>query len=79
MRYHVAEATLQKTVKCPNEFACLSGADSCMCKVSRPLGDSFVFVSPERGAACAYCIDFGFTSHVCSCPTRNVLYRKYGV
>ena len=77
--YHVSEEALKKTDKCPNSFSCLNSMPPSPCQVGRALSDSFLFVKTKGAAACPYCIDFGFSSHVCSCPVRNEIFRSYGV
>jgi hypothetical protein len=70
---------LNKTVKCRENFSCLSGEKRCLCKVEKGIGNNnntVLFIKPARKTICDYIISYGY-SFICFCPTRKEIYRLY--
>ena len=78
MAYAVAEEIRLAASKCWADFACLNGNGHCVCPVERVISERYVFVKPKNCIECPYRIPFGSASHVCACPVRNELHRRYG-
>ena len=79
MDYHVDSAVLDMTTECSKGFSCLSGDDSCMCKVDKYIGgDEGVLFIVQNGHMnyCDYNMSFG-SAYVCNCPTRRWIYNNY--
>jgi hypothetical protein len=73
----VSEETRQKTEKCWRGFACLSDTGNGPCAV-RSCVRGVLFVDKQTASYCPYDVIFGY-SHICSCPTRQEIYDRYGV
>ena len=77
MPLQVSDKTRQRTEKCWREFVCLSDSENGPCAV-RSCVRGVLFVTRRTTAYCPYDVAFGF-SHICSCPTRQEVYDRYGV
>ena len=66
---------IRKT-KCPFNFVCLSNPDKILCKAESKVGSTILFVKPTNGSICNYRTNFG-DGHICTCPVRNEIYKKY--
>jgi hypothetical protein len=78
MNLKIGRKALNETVKCGNDFACLSSEKNCLCKVEDNLDNKIVFIKPIKKSACNYRMSFGY-SFVCSCPTRKEIYKQYKI
>lgn len=74
----VSDDAVSRT-QCRENFPCLQKPDCCRCVVEACISSRYLFVKPQGTTVCPYLVEFGFTSHVCGCPVRNELYRKYSV
>ena len=72
----VAEGTIKDT-HCANDFSCLAGKKECLCEVESTVG-KVIFIKSQFHIACKYCLSYG-GSFICTCPTRNEIYNKYGL
>ncbi len=78
MAFEISKEILDRT-KCDNDFVCLSEKQCPRCKVQFTAGASYIMVEPNSASmGCSYAKPFGIASFVCTCPTRNEIYRKYG-
>ena len=74
----VSDEAKQSTKYCPKNFACLNGNPD-LCKVEQCLGKEVLFVTCLQQGHCPYKIPFGFNGHICACPVRKEIYKKYGI
>jgi hypothetical protein len=74
----INEDILKKTTDCTNNFSCLSGEKECLCEARGMAGYNSLFINPKSNRDCTYLNPFG-SSFFCFCPTRNEIYRQYGV
>ena len=65
-----------KNTKCPFNFTCLSNTNKIRCKIESNVGNTVLFVKSTNGSTCNYRTNFG-EGHICSCPVRNEIYKKY--
>jgi hypothetical protein len=65
-----------KTTKCNQNFKCLSGDTSCLCKVDDSEKLATVKIKPKPDLSCPYCLSLNAFQY-CLCPTRNEIYKKY--
>jgi hypothetical protein len=73
----VSQKTRQRTDKCWRGFGCLSDPGSVPCAV-RSCVRGVLFVDKQTVRYCPYEVTFGY-SRICSCPTRQEIYDRYGV
>ena len=71
-------AVLQATTKCDKDFACLSDVKECLCEVKCAGQHHFVEIKPQASEDCRYYLTY-HNSAYCLCPTRNEIYKRYGV
>ena len=76
MTFDVSEETRDRTNQCWRDFACLSGEEDVICVVQERVGD-VLFVERPATIYCPYDVTFGY-SHICSCPVRREIYKRYG-
>jgi hypothetical protein len=72
----ISETARSKTTRCEFNFECLADGKCQDCKIDGALGDRELFVVRTQYKDCFYCFPFGY-AHICSCPARNEIYRKY--
>ena len=79
-KYFVDKEILDKTIKCNNNFSCLSGKNDCLCEVNKYLGNGtgVVFINPSEHKKCNYIMNYG-NKYICNCPTRSALYEKHNI
>jgi len=79
MDIKISEETVKNTTKCPRNFKCLTdGRD--MCPVDKTSGKVlFLKENGYKNRDCPYLISFGFTSYICTCPTRYEIYTHYKI
>ena len=78
MNIEIDAEILQKTTYCKQDFRCLSGDERCLCEVKGSIGYDMLEIKPKFAVDCKYHISFGDT-FLCTCPTRNVIYKRYGM
>jgi|GEM_PF-2035032 len=81
----IQQATLAKTTKCRDDFACLehNGHGYPQCDVKLDVTHKIIVVLSERKRCntCPYCLTFGISenSFICQCPTRIALFYRYDI
>jgi len=80
MERDVSPEVIKAADKCWCGHACVTnGKDgSPVCRVERELTENMLFVKPKRNIACPYCMCFGLTAHLCTCPVRREMYKRHG-
>jgi len=79
MSIEIDEVIIKRTIKCQKDKACLNGEECYDCKFESPISDELIFVKPkQKNTECPYKLLFGYDSHICQCPVRCEIYRKYG-
>jgi len=73
--FEVSGETLQRTDKCWRSFACLSSDEEIVCPV-RDYISGVLFVARKAETYCPYDVTFGY-SHICSCPVRREIHKRY--
>ena len=78
MRYQIDSDTLNKTIKCKNEFSCLQGKIDCLCEIKEGIKNDgiIIIINSLNNNDCDYIMPFG-ESWMCNCPTREAIYRQY--
>ena len=66
-----------KETHCTNNFSYLTDKRECLCEVDSAVG-RVLFIKSQFSIACKYCLSYG-GSYICTCPTRNEIYKKYRV
>jgi hypothetical protein len=79
MPIKIGEDIRQQTTKCKYDFACLSDERHDLCKVTSSVASKVVLTDCVDRLPCAYCILFGASLAVCTCPVRNELYNRFGI
>ena len=78
MKIEIDAEILQKTTYCKQDFRCLSGDKKRLCEVKGSIGYDMLEIKPKVAIDCKYHISFGDT-FLCTCPTRNVIYKHYKI
>jgi hypothetical protein len=78
MTYEISKNIIEQTNKCPREFKCLSGKKADLCKVQKHTKKGALMLVPINPCFCPYIMSSG-RSYTCNCPTRNEIYKHYGV
>jgi len=76
MRFSIDKSIIDKTTKCNLKFGCLSGDESCLCKVKLNISNNIKFIECTDTIRCNYMVPFA-DGNVCTCPTRKAIYRQY--
>jgi hypothetical protein len=79
MEIEISDDILQSATRCQQDFSCLSGQTSHLCKVKYAVGLTVLFIEkPVDDKPCGYQASFGYHL-VCNCPVRNEIYRRYKI
>jgi hypothetical protein len=78
MKYELDIKTLNETVKCNENFACIEGEKKCLCNVDHMINGKLLFVNIVNNSICDYRTSFGY-SHFCNCPVRMEIFERYNV
>jgi hypothetical protein len=79
MEIEISDDILQRTTRCRQDFSCLFGQTSHLCKVKSAVGHTVLFIEkPVDDKRCDYQIPFGY-DFICVCPVRNEIYRRYKI
>jgi len=78
MNIRISEEVLKKTTECKKNFSCLSDKKRDWCEAESSPGYDTLFVKVKRGNSCKYLIPY-VDSFLCICPTRNEIYKRYGI
>ena len=80
--YDIDDDTLRKARDCQKEFRCLSGDEDSICRVERLFAvkkDDYAVVQCFQGKSCSFKIIYGTGfHHMCACPVRIEIYKRYG-
>ena len=69
---------IKETTEYQHDFQCLKKDRKPHCEVESFWVKDVMFVRCPECELCNYKLSYGF-SHVCHCPTRKELYRKYKI
>jgi hypothetical protein len=75
----ISKEPLDKTKKCPGNFQCLTSENRDMCLIDGPVNNGealFIKERVKKHECCPYFIEFE-CSHICDCPARYGMYRRY--
>jgi len=78
--YEIEEEVVRRAYLCPRDHVCLTGKDGLYCKVTdlmKGSSDEAILVDCRKGIVCPYLKAFGKT-HVCGCPVRREIHKRYG-
>ncbi len=78
MKFKIGAHILNETVKCRDNFSCLTGSDNCLCGVDYAIEKEFLSIKPVKEKICDYKYSYGY-SFYCNCPTRKELYNLYRI
>jgi len=78
MFYKISEETINKTNRCNHKFKCLNDDNRDVCEVDICFGGNGCFLKRAKPDYCTYKNTFG-GAHVCYCPTRHELFKKYNI
>lgn len=76
MKLKISKDILKDTTKCRRDFICLLGERECLCEVEDCINYTLCFIRAGDCGFCDYKIFFEDV-FICSCPTRNEIYRSY--
>lgn len=74
----VEEKTVNETLHCEKNFACLKNDKHVCCKVENCINNEVHFIDCAVNFNCSYKMSFGH-SYFCTCPVRKEIHKKYGV
>jgi hypothetical protein len=76
IKFDIEEKILLSSDKCGNGYSCTKGSDDCLCPVEDDLSGRVLFVSENNRKACPYKMSYGY-SHICNCPVRIEIFKRY--
>ena len=76
MKKKINSKIIKETTKCCFDFQCLDEGGKPNCEVEAHLTRNVLFVKRPSSLNCNYHLSNGY-SHICQCPIRTELYRKY--
>ena len=76
MPFEIPQEIRERTTACEKEFSCLTGEREDVCKVTGRVADDLLFVDFTGKRCCQYVLFLG-DDHLCRCPTRQEIYRRY--
>jgi hypothetical protein len=76
MDLEINKSTIKSTTKCEKSFRCLNGDKKGLCDVEFIAPDQIAFVRCSDIEDCNYRMNFGY-SHICNCPVRKEIYKRY--
>ena len=79
MKLDIDKEILNKTAKCKKEFSCIHKDDISICKIDFFLTDGILILKCVDNITCSYQKPFDNEIYVCTCPTRNGIYKKYNL
>lgn len=78
MGLQISDEILTKTSQCPYDFVCLTGDQYPKCPVENLIGETSLFIKSVKVDHEPYKMSFG-NGHLCTCPTRKEIYKKYTI
>ena len=79
MKITVDKKIIQKTTKCEKNFSCLKDNGKPICEVEFLLSDEVLILKCKESSKCSYQKPFDLSTVICTCPTRNEIYKKYSL
>jgi hypothetical protein len=78
MDIEIIPEIIERTTECDVNFSCLSDqTDLCEIKSVNPF--ALHFIKHPKNSGCRYYLPFGYSNHICICPTRQEIYRRYDI
>ena len=80
MKYDIDEAILKAASACSKMRMCVTEEGKPCCtpiQIMRGEGEEAALIECPEDSGCSYCHSFGNT-HICLCPVRMEIYRRYG-
>lgn len=75
--FKLSQKTKKLTTKCPCDFECIANHHWDTCSISGKLRDKGLFIEEKSNRNnCSYQLSFGKT-HLCQCPARHEIYKRY--
>ena len=78
MKKEINPKIIKETTKCCFEFQCIEEDGKPQCEVEALSAGGVLFVKNPLSLNCNYHLSNGY-GHICHCPTRIELYRKYNI
>ena len=78
MAKKVDKKTVNETLHCEKNFACIKIDKHVCCKVENCINKEVHFITSIDNNNCNYKISFG-NSYFCTCPVRKEIFNKYGI
>ena len=78
MEKEIDEKTVNETLYCEKNFACMKNDKHVCCKVVNCINKKVHFISSFDNNNCNYKMSFG-TAYFCICPVRKKIFNRYGV
>jgi|WetSurMetagenome_2_1015567.scaffolds.fasta_scaffold167295_2 hypothetical protein len=78
MIYEIAEPTKKRAAKCPYSLECLSNDKWNTCYIEDELSGGLSVKKICTQKFCNYFLYFG-SRHICICPVRVEIYRRYNI
>jgi len=72
----IDKKVLKQAEKCPFDLKCQICKKNTICCPENMMGRDVLFIKAKNNDLCPYKMPFGY-SHVCLCPARKEIYRKY--
>ena len=76
MALTISQEIIDQATECDRDFSCLVNSSEPSCKISACIKNAYFIDNLER--TCPYNIEYGH-QHLCTCPVRKEIYRKYGI
>jgi len=76
MKIIINKNILKKTKECNKKFCCLKSQKN-ICEIDECISKKIYFINCKNNPHCNYVRSFGDANY-CTCPTRMVIYNKYG-
>jgi hypothetical protein len=77
MDLQISDKVLKQTINCAHNFRCLHAETANICPVDINIKGDPLFIRPLKKDPCPYLIVFGYSYHICKCPTRKELFKRY--
>jgi hypothetical protein len=78
MDIQISKDILKETIKCKKNFSCLSDQKD-LCEMRSRNPQEVFFIIYTKDERCRYEYSYDYTHHVCTCPTRQEIFRRYGI
>lgn len=78
MAFIIPREIVGQARRCDFDHCCLDAEGTCRCRIVESPGDEAVCVAGNRPTLCGYRKAFS-DCHICTCPVRVAIYRRYGL